>query len=222
MTERRRGPWLILALPLLLVAANVSKAGGDTPNESIVARAYVPSARRPAGEVRLIRRADRSVVEVLLYSKVLSRVVARIRAKELRNWPEGSPGHEDAARYIETIESTQQVLWQHIRKNDISADRRQKMWIDFEFSDDEAMVSVGRFEMAAEPGEVLVSSRETWHQIPISRAYARRNMELIAADAFELEGSDLDRLLQRLPEWADPVRQGAAQNADAAAQAPLP
>ncbi len=75
----------------------------DAAHDRILRRSFVPSEEQKVGELRLIRRGDSDVVQTLLYTKVLKRVVAEIRKKELASWPADQPGHEDAIRYVETI-----------------------------------------------------------------------------------------------------------------------
>jgi hypothetical protein len=80
--------------------------------------------------VRLVRRGDYDVVQTLLYTKVLSRVVAEIRKKELAGWPDG-PGHAESLRYVEALESVRRTIWNRMPRDSKTADRRQKLWIEF-------------------------------------------------------------------------------------------
>ena len=87
----------------------------DATNDRVLERAYVPSASDKVGEVRLIRRGGADVVQTLLYSKILSRVVAEIRKKELANWPQGAPFHDDALRYVAILDRVQKEIWDRCR-----------------------------------------------------------------------------------------------------------
>ena len=69
-------------------------------------RAFVPDPAQRVGEVRILRRGDATVVETLLYTKVLSRVVGEIRKKELANWP----GSADVAAYLEALSQVQKTV----------------------------------------------------------------------------------------------------------------
>jgi hypothetical protein len=178
---------------LLLVCAAAANAEGvvparlapwlDASNDQLVNRAYVPSPERRVGEVRILRRGDATVVQTLLYSKVLSRVVGEIRKKELANWP-GSP---DAAAYLEALARVQKTIWSRLPTNQRVADRRQKMWIEFVLSPGAALVGVGAFEMNEKDGEVRVVRREPLVVLEPSRDYVERNLRLIAADSFQVE-----------------------------------
>ena len=54
----------------------------DAAADRVVARTVVPDATRKVGEVRLVQRGDAVVVQTLLATTVLPRVVAEIRKKE--------------------------------------------------------------------------------------------------------------------------------------------
>ena len=168
----------------------------DPRADELVASIRVPSGDRPVGEVRLIRRGDANVVQTLLYTKVLSRVVAEIRKKELANWPE-PPGRDDALRYVEALEATQGRLWKQLPQ-DPEADRRQKMWIEFVLAPDAAFVAVGGFEMDPAADPVRVTARQALEWLEPSRGYVRENMRLIAADSFHVEGAALEERLAPL------------------------
>ena len=167
----------------------------DATTERVVERAYVPSAESKVGEVRILRRSQATVVETLLYTKVLSRVVGEICKKELANWP----GNSDAARYIEMLERVQKQIWSRLPTNQRVSDRRQKLWIDFVVAPGVAFIGVGAFEMEEPHGEVRVKRRELLALLEPSPEYVRRNLRLITADAFHIEDAAVGPLLGPLP-----------------------
>jgi hypothetical protein len=171
----------------------------DPGADEVVARSFVPSAERPVGEVRLVRRGDANVAQTLLYTKVLSRVVGEIRRKELANWPDG-PGRADALRYVEALESVRERAWSEVAARGVHGDRRQKVWIEFVVAAREALVAIGTFEMDERGGEIRVLRREPLVALELSRDYVLGNMRLIAADSFHVEGDALAALLAPL-EW---------------------
>jgi hypothetical protein len=172
----------------------------DPSHDQSVERAYVPKPEEKVGEVRLIRRGDAAVVQTLLYSKVLARVVAEIRKKELANWPEGQPGHDDALRYAATLAGVQKQIWDRMPRDEIGSDRRQKMGIEFVLAKKAAFVAVGAIAIDEKEGEVRVVSFEPIEVLEPSRGYVQRNMRLIAADSFHVEGPALDALLASFPQ----------------------
>jgi len=172
----------------------------DASHDRRIERAFVPTPEEKVGEVRLIRRGDAAVVQTLLYSKLLARVVAEIRKKELANWPEGQPGHDDALRYVEMLAGVQKQIWDRMPRDEVGADRRQKMGIEFVLAKQAAFVAVGAIAISDEDGEVRVMSFEPIEVFEPSRGYVQRNMRLIAADSFHAEGPALDALLAPFPQ----------------------
>lgn len=171
----------------------------DAAHDRILRRTSVPSEEQKVGELRLIRRGDSDVVQTLLYTKVLKRVIAEIRSKELANWPADQPGHGDAMRYIEAITAVQEQIWDRMPRSESARDRRQKMIIEFVLSGNSALIAVGSFEMDETEGEVRVLRRDSLVVLEPSRTYAGRNMRLIAADSFHVGEAELGPLLEAMP-----------------------
>ena len=176
----------------------------DPAADVVVASTRVPTPERPVGEVRLVRRGDAAVVQTLLESKIMSRVVAEIRVKALAGWPE-PPGRDAALRYVDALAGVQQRLWSALPE-DPRADRRQRLWIEQVLAPDAAGIAIGSFERA--PGDALrAASRSLEAWLEPDREWLRRDMRLIAADAFRVEGAALDALLAPLPLLgAEPAR----------------
>lgn len=176
-----------IALGVLLLAAPTNAAEDallESSSDQVVRRTFVPSPEQRVGEVRIVKRGDAQVVQTLLYSKVLSRVVAEIRKKEDANWPPGAPGHDDAVRYGEALSRVQKAIWGRMPRSEAVGDRRQKLWIEFVLAPKRALVAMGAFEMTEAGGEVKVVKRELLETFEPSREYVARNLRLIEADAF--------------------------------------
>ena len=171
----------------------------DASHDQILNRAFVPSPDRRVGEVRLIRRGDANVVQTLLYTKILRRVVGEIRQKELANWPEGREGHADAMRYSDALEAAQQQIWERFPKFERRTDTRQKLLIEFVLSATDAVVTLSEYDMSESHNEVQITSRRPIATLALARAYVRRNMRLIAADSFSVSEGQFDTLLRPLP-----------------------
>lgn len=190
---------LSLSLSLLCFLSSAARAQDaallDASADKIVQRVFVPSPEQKVGEVRLILRGDANVVQTLLYTKVLSRVVGEIRKKELANWPADRAGHGDAARYLDALIDVQQKIWERMPKDQKVEDRRQRMLIEFVLSARAAVVMVGAFAMTEAGSEVTVVRREPMVTLELSRDYVKRNMRLIAADSFGVDDGALGPLL---------------------------
>ena len=166
-------------------------------DDAVVAATPVPSPERPVGEVRLLRRGAAAVVQTVLDTALLPRVVAEIRNKEAANWPEGRPGRDDSARYVAALEEVSGAVRSQQPRDPRRRHRRLHLLIEFALSADRAAVAISGWERTdagavqrAEPSVVLQPSRD----------YVRANMRLIAADSFHVDGRALDALLAPLPE----------------------
>lgn len=194
-------------LPLLLVAWGAGAAAPavvpaplapwlDTAHDRVVERALVPSATNRVGEVRVVRRGEATVVQTLLYTKVLSRAVAAIRKKEQANWPQSAA----SARYVDELARAQKQIFSRLPTNERVVDRRQKLWIDFVVAPGGvAFVALGAFELSEANGEITVESREPLAVLELAPDYVRRNALLITADSFQLDEAAASRLLGPLP-----------------------
>ncbi len=161
----------------------------------------VPSTAQKVGEVRLVRRGSRDVVQTVLYTKVLSRAVGEIRRKELAAWPESRLGHDDSMRYVAAITAAQKEIWQRLLRDVRTDDRRQSMWIEFILGASDSGVAVGTFRNAPpREGELPDGPRETLATLDLARDYVRTNMRVIAGDSFHAAGPALDTLLDALPQ----------------------
>ena len=170
----------------------------DDRTDQVLQRTYVPSPEQRVGEVRLIRRGSANVVQTLLYSKILKRVVGEIRKKEESNWRPGADGHGDAVRYLAALERAQEEIWQSVPKAERVADRRQKLMIEFILTEKVAAVVMSTFEMDEVDGEVRIRARKVLDAFEPSRAYVKRNMRLIVADSFALPAEQLSAFLEPL------------------------
>ena len=186
-------------------AASDTAALLDARADQIVARTVVPSPAQKVGEVRLIRRGDADVVQTLLSTKLLTRVVSEIGKKEFANWPEGRAGHADAARYVAALEAVSRQLHDRQPPFERGRDRRLAMLIEFIASDVAVAVVVGTFHYDERGMQLPVTARTVLLPLDLPRAYVQPNMRLIAADAFQLDGAALESLLAPLPRLHAPT-----------------
>jgi len=180
-------------MPLAL-AVSAALASEDV----VLERAVVPSAKRPQGEVRLVGRDGRVVVQTVLHSKVLRRVAGAIAKKEQSNWPSGREGSEDAARYVTLLADMAKQIQQQDRTDE---GRRRSMCIEYTDTHDEVRVTFtgARVETGPE-GLALVAQTDPRHVIEPSTEYYERNRLLIVADAFGLDSSEAAKLIAAVGE----------------------
>jgi hypothetical protein len=190
-----------IGLCLVAIVPLATAVVAQPAQESVVARAFVPSPARRVGEVRLLRRGTEQVVQTLLYTTLLQRVVLEIAAKEEANWPPESAGRPDAVSYLETLRAAEQAI-PRPRAGAPGADRTRRLLIEFRSGADGGTVLFATFEAEGPRSDLRVRAGERLGQIDVSRHYAERNMGLIAADAFGVPLSEVDRLWggARIPE----------------------
>jgi len=119
----------------------------DDKRDEIVRSEFVPTEEQPVGEVRLIRRGQAVVMQTVLHTALLKRVVAEIRKKELASWPPERKGHGDAQEYIDAITTAQQRIQERYRQREDRGDRRQKMLIEFILSGRASIVAISEPEL---------------------------------------------------------------------------
>jgi hypothetical protein len=198
----RRGPgWrLCTALVVAAVAAR-GRAGAapatlpaallDPASDRVVARTVVPDEVRKVGEVRLVTRGDATVVQTLLSTKVLGRVVAEIRKKEEANWPPDAAGHADMRRYVEAVAAAAADLR---ARGGEGGERRLRLLIEFVASETATGVVLAEFAGDEKDGRIEPRSRRRVAVLVLGRAYVFPNMRFILADSFHVPVPEVGRL----------------------------
>ncbi len=176
----------------------------QSEGEQVIRRAFVPSAEHKVGEVRLLRRGGTDVVQTLLSTKILRRVVGEIRYKELGNWPEGTEGHGDAVQYVEALARAQEDIWARLPKFQRGADPRQHLMIELALSPSSGAVLLAEFD-TDEEGDLRVDARRPLAVLELSRTYLHRNMQLIVADSFKLSEQELAGVMEHMPMLRAPL-----------------
>jgi hypothetical protein len=186
-------PVATAALLLLLAARAGSPAAPlpplDPAGDRVLRRTVVPDPVRRQGEVRLVARGDARVVQTLLATKVLRRVVAEIRQKEERNWPAGAPGHDDMRRYVAALADAAAAL-------DAAAGdgERRRLLIEMIATPEVGGIILGEFASEERDGRLEPRSARVLATVDVGRDYLRRNMRLVLADAFDVDEDEVDRL----------------------------
>jgi len=197
---------VVAALVLAVLSCPASAAEGkpltvyarllDGSRDEIVRGGFVPTEEQPVGEVRLIRRGQAVVMQTLLSTVFLKRVVAEIRKKELAAWPPGRKGHDDALKYIDAIQAAQQRIQERFGQREDRGDRRQKMLIEFILSDKASIVAISEPELKEDGSRLRLVSRRPIDVLELSRAYVRGNIYEIAWDALKLGKQESRKLLE--------------------------
>jgi hypothetical protein len=185
----------LLASLLVVAVAGAAPAPAvptDAAADRVVKRTDVPDATRKVGEVRLVQRGDAIVVQTLLATKVMSRVLAEIRKKETGNWPADRPGHEDMARYLAAIDEKAEALRSARDAGD--GDRRVRLAIELVATKDAEGLVLATFAGDESGGFLAPTDRRVLETVALGRPYVVRNMRLILSDAFHVPEADVDQL----------------------------
>jgi hypothetical protein len=184
-----------------IVLAILLEASASAAADQIVRRVPVPSPARPQGEVRLLRRDGEAVVQVVLWSRLLRRVGAEIRAKEERNWPDAtSPAGAAARRYVAALEGAieKTIAEAAPRAGRAAAKPPRKLGLVIELAG-RAEASRAVFlaaEIASdEVGLVIRRTRER-RRLSLPASYLERNLRLVVADAFGISEDEADRWIE--------------------------
>jgi len=217
---RRR---ILAALVLAAIVVPPGAAGGkpqaarapllDGSRDEVVRAGFVPTAEQPVGEVRLARRGDAVVMQTVLYTKFLKRVVAEIRKKEMAAWPRDRHGHGEAVKYVDAVLTAQGGIEERFRRRKDRGDRRQKMLIEFILSGRDSIVAIAEPVLAEEGGRMRVVSRRPIAVLELSRAYVRGNIYEIAWDALGLDRKESRDLLEPMLPPESPADAGPSEEA---------
>ena len=169
--------------------ATLLEADGDR----VIATTVVPDDVRKVGEVRLVARGDATVVQTLLATRTLDRVVSEIRRKEEANWAAGDPQRASMERYLSSVFRIADALVAK-REAQPDGDRRLRLLIEFVASAGATGVLVGEFGGDEVDGRLRPTGRRPIETFALPRAYVLRNMRLILADSFHVPEADLGRL----------------------------
>lgn len=201
-----------MKLPLtliLLFALSLSSALAGSSPETLAAdlapffadsgvirhRVPVPSAQQPQGEVRIIQRGKTTVVQTLLYSKILKRVVGTICKKEETTWPQQRPGYDDAKRYVTALRQAREELDGRSTAGGAGGERLQKLLIEFVLGEQKALIGLFETTCSGEGGQLVVHDRRPIAVWQASRSYVAEDMLAIVKDSFLLDEAEAAALL---------------------------
>jgi len=189
---------LALAVAIATRAAPAAAPAGellDRSQDRILQRASITSRGRTHGEVRLIERGSARVVQTLLYSKVLDRVVAEIRDRERENWPADREGHDASARYVAALERAERAIPRAPGDARRATDRRRSLLIEFAVSNSAETVALLEPELVESAGALTIEGARLVEALALPRDYVQRNMRLIAEAHFAIPRDEIARLL---------------------------
>jgi hypothetical protein len=205
-----------LALVCLLATGLVTgprAAEPCTAEPVVLGKAFVPSAARRHGEVRLIALPPCSQagcvtcrcvrVESVLFSTMLARGIHRIRQEESRAWPEGSAHHADSVRYLAALDAAAAtVLGPDAGPVDVNQPVQggavvRRLAIAFENNPRSSHIEISSVELGPTDGEgpVCILSSNVLQRLEVSHEYLRASFVLMLRNALELEPDAAEALL---------------------------
>ena len=195
---RASGCDALLAAALLFATPAIAASDVSPERDIVHARTAVPDEARKIGEVRLVTRGETTVVQTVIATRVIHRVVAEIRAKDEANWPPGSAGHDDMKRYVAALEEAAASLRAALPPVDARTtddpERRVPFLIEFRANATASEVVVGTFELRDASSPYEIASARTLGQPSVSRDYVLENMRLILVDSFHVPKDEIAKL----------------------------
>ncbi len=168
----------------------------DWTQDQIVKRVVVPSVEQPQGEVQLIRRHDLLVVQILLSSRILKRVVAVIDAKEKRRWPETHDGYAASNRYREELFRATEKAWEAFRQRSDRNETHQTMAIEFILGHEKSWIALSLPQTEGEYGSLSLIDKQPVKAWRVFGDYVRKNVLEIIKDSFQLDEDAARELLK--------------------------
>ena len=167
----------------------------DRTDDRILARADIAARGGRHGEVRIVARGDARVVQTVLHSKLLRRVVFEIAERERTGWPEWAEGAEASRRYVAALARSEQAVPgppPNVRL--ATADRRRALLIEFVLSRDAQLVAFFEPSLVDGPEGVAIEGVRPIERIALPRAFVEHDMRRIAQEHLPDAG-------ERLGEW---------------------
>ncbi len=196
----------VLASPLPAETGPAPKYAAlfDGSKDEVIRREFVPSEEQRQGEVRLIRRGDGAVMQTVISSTVLRRVVNAIRRKELASWPPERRGHADALRYIAALRQAAEEIRNRARGGGDRGGRGLTLLIEFILTRRASIVVLYEPSLSGPEEEYRIASKSVISALELSRNYVRGDIYEIARDALRLDKKEAAKLLDAvLPGEAD-------------------
>lgn len=191
---------ILLLLMICLLCPEPCLAAPD--REVLIRHAPVPADPPYQGEVRLLRRDSAQVVQTLLNSKVMNRVLAAIQKKELKAWPKDREGSADSRRYTGELLLAYETVRERARERRKGGerDRYLQLMIEFVLEGERSYVALYAPTLTRKGDGLVLHERELLKKLTLSRGYVQKNMQLILEDNFDLDADQAHELLQQAGE----------------------
>lgn len=189
---------VLLCLMICLLLPQLSLAKQEDA-ETVIRHTPVPEEPPYQGEVRVVRRGSAQVVQTLLYSKVMIRVIGAIQRKESKAWPKEREGAEDSRRYAEELMQAYLLVKERAKERQKTGERERylQLMIEFVHDGDKSYVALYAPSLTQDEERLVLNKKELLKKLPLSPGYVRKNMQLIVQDSFRLDAGQAAGLLQQ-------------------------
>lgn len=134
------------------------------------------------------------MLQTLIHSKILKRVLSRIIRKEKYFW-QGKAEQNDSQRYIAALKKSYSAVWTHFKARQDRDERYQELLIEFGLSQQKSWLQMSRPRLKGQPGEFILVTQDPLQGLEPSRAYMIGSLFEISRDALGLSDAELLRVL---------------------------
>ena len=189
---------ILLCLILCLLLPQLSLAKQEDA-EVVIRHTPVPEDPPYQGEVRVLRRGSAQVVQTLLYSKVMIRVIGAIQRKESNSWPLEREGAQDSRRYSDELMQAYALVKERFKERQKAGEKERhiQLLIEFVHDGEKDYVALYAPSITQDDERLVLNKKELLKKLPLSRGYIQKNMQLIVQDSFRLDAGKAAALLQQ-------------------------
>ncbi len=178
---------LMLALLACTWTSGAESRGSD--EAVMIARADVPNALIPQGEVQLFGRRGETIVQTVLHTRFPTRVKNSIIRKERTNWGV----HPDAGTYIRNLSDA----FSEYKKRRKTGSKDVALVIRFITGSGSSRVDFSFSALLHSKRGFHIQPADVWRSVSFAEDYIRRNQAYIVRDVFKKRAEEL---LNRLHE----------------------
>lgn len=184
---------LLLAASFLAGPVHATDATTDRSQDRLLRRTTIESRGGRHGEVRILARGPARVVQTVLYSKLLRRVVAEVRDRERAGWPMEGPGREASERYVSALERAESSI-PRPRAGE-GTDRRRALLIEFVLDPSTEAVLLSEPRLEDSPDGLAILDARPIERLDLPREFVAQDMRLIVEAHFPSEAERVEQLL---------------------------
>jgi hypothetical protein len=178
----------------------------DRSKDIPMGHAFVPSKKKPQGEIQLVKRGRAWVLQSIFYTKYPTRFLKEVKKKEAKAWPKKDmPGKADSDRYLKGLEKAIETIKAAYAK-DKPEDKRRKLLVELVFSAAHNFVVFSTVKLEKKADRETIASATPIAITALSSEYLRREITLIAEDSFKYSAETSAEIFRIFPEPPSPEK----------------